>query len=133
MMSAAKISGILSRDSFTAAVCMIRHILVPLPLNTPVIMPLRTSSTCSSKFAFEPLAGLIAVLPPHADAIRLSCPAFSASVIFATSASTKPGTGTCAACVISARAGLCSHAAIAPAPISAARREIRVSNMFFLS
>jgi len=36
MMSAAKMSGIFSRDSRAAAVCMIRAMVAPLPLNTPV-------------------------------------------------------------------------------------------------
>ena len=71
--------------------------------------------------------------PPHADAIKLSCPAFSSSVIREISSSTNAGDWTCPTACMSARAGLASHAATAPAPISAVRREMRVSNMDFPS
>ena len=71
--------------------------------------------------------------PPQADAMRLSWPAFSSRVMRAISWSTKAGTSRLPAACRSARAGLASHAATAPAPMSAARREMRVSNMNFPS
>ena len=77
------------------------------------------------------LGGFIAsaVPPPQADAMRLSWPAFSSRVIFAISWSTKPGTSSLPIVWISARAGLASHVATAPAPMSTARRERRVSSI----
>ena len=134
MMSAPKISGILSRDSFTAAVCIRRAISAPLPLNTPVRRICRTSSSCPSKPG--PLVGglsCVATPPPQALGIRVNCPAFSATVIWRTSASTKLGTGSSPTACNSARAGLWTQAAIAPAPKSAARREILVSSIDFPS
>ena len=102
----------------------------PLPLKTPVSWPRRASSTCWGKS--EPWPGGLserATPPPQAEAIRLSCPAFSSSVMRAISGSMKAGISTRPAARRSARAGLASHAAAAPAPINAARREIGVSSM----
>ena len=52
-----------------------------------------------------------AVPPPQAEAIRLSCPAFSSSVMRAMSSSTNAGTWSFAAAWTSARTGLATHAA----------------------
>ena len=130
MMSAAKISGIFSRDSLTAAFCMIRAMRAPLPLKTPVSWPCRASSSCCGKLLL--LGGLSAAAapPPQADAIRLSWPAFSSSVIREMRCVDEGRDRHAAAACRSARAGLASQATAAPAPISAALREMRVSSMF---
>ena len=56
---------------------------------------------------------LVSALPPQADAIRLSCPAFSSTVIRAMSSSTNPGTRTLPAVCNSALAGLATQATTA--------------------
>nr|AUN37775.1 hypothetical protein [uncultured bacterium] len=74
---------------------------------------------------------LSAAPPPQADAINCSWPAFSSTVIFPIRRSTKAGTSTRPAVWRSARAGLESQAAAAPALIKRARRETAKSCMKF--
>ena len=126
--SAANSSGIFNRDRRTASVCIRRAISAPLPLNTPVSSPRRTMRNCVSKLDAAP-AGLseVAAPPAQAAASRLSCPAFSASVMRGINASTVAGSGRSATRESRARAGLADHASVAPAPASHARREIRRS------
>ncbi|VXD00821.1 conserved hypothetical protein [Sphingomonas sp. 8AM] len=133
MTSAANSSGIFSRERRTASVCIRRAISAPLPLNTPVSSPRRTIFSCASKLDAAP-AGLseIAAPPAQAAASRLSCPAFSVSVIRGISASTEAGRGRAATVASKARAGLADHASAAPAPASHARRVIRRSCPFIL-
>ena len=125
--SAANNSGIFSRDSRIAMVCIRLAMTAPLPLKTPPSRPPRTSANCPSKLD-EPPAGLseVAAPPAQAAAIRVSWPAFSTTVIRPISASTEAGNAAVPplACCSSARAGLAVQAVTAAAPIIIARREI---------
>ena len=129
MMSAAKISGIFIRDSFTATFCMVLAMRAPLPLKIPVSWPCRVSSSWRGKLLSFGGLRAMAALGPQADAIRLSCPAFSSIVMRAISDSMNAGVSRWPAACSSARAGLAIQATTVPAPISAARREMRVSSI----
>ncbi len=126
--SAANISGILRRDRAITARCMRCAITDPLPLNTPVSRPATASAICVSKLRASP-AGLsaAALLPPHAAARRVSCPAFSSRVIVAIRRSMAAASVGGGARRVSACNGLATQAVVNASACIAARRDMPAS------